>query len=119
MQQNCSIREPASRVFIIGSPEIDIMLSHTLPSLDQVKSYYEIPFKNYAILLYHPVTTLNKHELNINAQQVVNAVLESGENYVVIYPNNDSGCEIILNAYERLKSVGMLNCIHPFDLNRF
>lgn len=96
--------EDASRVFAIGSPETDIMLSDDLLSFDEVKNYYEIPFKKYAILLYHPVTTLSKQELNKYVHEVVEAVSDSDENYIVIYPNNDHGCEIILNAYQKFKS---------------
>lgn len=95
--------EDESRVFVIGSPEIDIMLSDALPTIEQVKSYYDIFFDNYAVLLYHPVTTLSMREIGIRAQQVVEAIMESDKNYIVIYPNNDWGCRMILSAYKKLK----------------
>lgn len=89
-------------IFVIGSPEVDVMSSKKLPSLDFVKDYYGIKFPSYAILLFHPVTTeiagLKKH-----AKNIVDAVIESKENYVVIYPNNDTGSDIILKEYERIK----------------
>ena len=90
-------------IFVIGSPDLDIMTSDTLPSLESAKSYYEIPFESYAILMFHPVTTeLNSLEDDVTA--LVDAVLESGENYVVIYPNNDSGSDTILKAFKRLEN---------------
>jgi UDP-N-acetylglucosamine 2-epimerase (hydrolysing) len=50
--------------------------------------------------MYHPVTT----EYSIIGEKissVVDAVLKSGKNYVVVYPNNDLGSEVILNEYKR------------------
>lgn len=52
--------------------------------------------------MYHPVTT-EVDELANNISNTIDALLESSENYVVIYPNNDHGSEIIINELERLK----------------
>lgn len=54
-----------SSIYIIGSPDLDLMNPKTLPELDFVKDYYEIPFDNYAIAMYHPVTIYytKKHSL--------------------------------------------------------
>src|SRR6266705_1787677 len=35
--------ENEDSVFVIGSPEIDIMLSENLPGLEEVRKHYEIP----------------------------------------------------------------------------
>jgi len=89
-------------VFIIGSPDIDVMLSDDLPAIDEVLAYYEIPFSDYAIFTYHPVTT-ELPLLRDHFRQVIGAIDESGLNYVVIYPNSDTGAEIILEEMEQLK----------------
>jgi UDP-N-acetylglucosamine 2-epimerase (hydrolysing) len=89
--------EVSDTIFVIGSPDIDIMLSDKLPSLSEVKCKYEIGFSEYSIFIYHPVTT-ELHLLREHAKAVVQALEASGMNFVVIYPNNDSGVEIILNA---------------------
>ncbi|WP_133628547.1 UDP-N-acetylglucosamine 2-epimerase [Fonticella tunisiensis] len=94
--------EREDSVFVIGSPDIDIMVSDKLPNIDQVKEYYEISFDKYSILIYHPVTT-QVDILQQNVKEVVDAVIESKRNYVVIYPNNDEGNEIILNEYKRFE----------------
>ena len=49
--------EEESRIFVTGSPDIDVMLSDNLPSLDEAKRRYDINFEKYAICMYHPVTT--------------------------------------------------------------
>jgi len=88
--------EKKESIFVIGSPEIDLMLSKDLPSLEEVKKYYEIPFNEYSIFLYHPVTT-ELASLEEDMMHIVDALDESDLNYVVIYPNNDPGSDIILN----------------------
>ena len=95
--------EENNSIFVIGSPDIDIMTSNTLPTINTVKSRYDITFDDYSILIFHPVTTEIKN-LQIQIKEVVSAVIESNQNLVVIYPNNDKGNEIILNEYDRLKS---------------
>tara|TARA_Y200000002_G_scaffold381798_1_gene396831 strand:+ start:2845 stop:3993 length:1149 start_codon:yes stop_codon:yes gene_type:complete len=95
-----SMGEKASCVFQIGSADIDIMLSKNLKSINSVKKYYEISFKNYAILLWHPVTSeLNK--LRSNTNKLIDFVNSSPENFIVINSNNDPGTKIILNCYKK------------------
>ena len=93
--------EVPDSIFVIGSPDIDVMLSDQLPSIDAVREKYEIPFREYGILIYHPVTT-EVEDLAAHIRNVVDALIESRVNYVVIYPNNDIGADIILNELKRL-----------------
>lgn len=94
--------EDPSSIFVIGSPEIDLMLSPHLPSIESVRRHYEIAFDRYAVLIFHSVTTEQKH-LAADVAQVATAAKNSGDNYVVIYPNNDPGSEVIFREYEELK----------------
>ncbi len=89
--------ETRESIFVIGSPDIDVMLSESLPSLDEVRSRYAIPFADYAIALYHPVTT-EVIDLREKITSVVSALDRSGRNFVVLYPNNDTGADVILQA---------------------
>lgn len=94
--------ENKNSIFAIGSPDIDVMKSDSLPTLKEAKNHYEISFNEYALFLYHPVTT-EIENLENNIKEVVSALLESSENYIVIYPNNDNGSDIILKEYGRLR----------------
>lgn len=94
--------EKETNIFTIGSPDIDIMLSNDLPDINYVKTHYDIPFNDYAILIYHPVTT-ELDDLKYNVKQVIEAVRTSNMNYIVIYPNNDEGSNIIIDAYKQFK----------------
>lgn len=91
---------PAS-IYCIGSPDVDIMFSTELPSLEIAKSYYSISFKDYAIAMFHPVTT-ERNQMEDYAKEFVKALLNSGKNYIVVFPNNDMGSQTILDAYQLL-----------------
>jgi UDP-N-acetylglucosamine 2-epimerase (hydrolysing) len=88
-----------SSIFIVGSPDLDVMTSTALPTIDEAKRKYELPFDEYAMFMYHPVTT-EIHDLAERVDQVVEALLESTFNYVVIYPNNDHGTDLILDRFK-------------------
>ncbi len=90
--------EDPEAVYVIGSPDVDIMSSPDLPALADVRAHYEIPFEEFGILLYHPVTTATERTRQ-EVQALTLAVLETGENYIVIYPNNDHGAGIIFDEY--------------------
>ncbi len=93
--------ESEKHIFVIGSPDIDIMLGNHLPSLEEAKAYYDIGFEEYAIFMYHPVTT-EVPQLGEHIKRVIEALRISGKNYIVIYPNNDLGTEIILENVRKL-----------------
>lgn len=94
--------EERDSIYVIGSPDIDVMLSQSLPKLEEVKKYYEIDFDEYAISLFHTVTTEIEH-IKEYAENYVDALIKSGRKYVAIYPNNDEGTEHVMAAMERLK----------------
>lgn len=93
--------ESEQSIFVIGSPDMDVMFSDALPSLADVKIYYNIPFTSYAVVMYHPVTT-EYASTALHAEHLVEALLADSHNYVVIYPNNDLGSRIILDTYRRI-----------------
>jgi len=95
--------EEDSNIHIIGSPDIDIMVSKDLPSINHVKEYYEIPFSNYNILLYHSVTT-EIHNLKKQTKTLIKSIVESNKKFVVIYPNNDHGSNVIIEQYKKLEN---------------
>ncbi len=59
------------------------MFSDTLPDLDTVKTYYNIPFSTYSIVMFHPVTT-EAAAMDFYAEAFVKALIKSGHNYVQV-----------------------------------
>jgi UDP-N-acetylglucosamine 2-epimerase (hydrolysing) len=95
--------ELENSIYVIGSPDMDVMVSEDLPNWEDLKSYYEIPFKQFAISMFHPVTT-EVEMMDIYANNYVTALEESNLNFIVIYPNNDKGSDFILNKLLRLQN---------------
>ncbi|MBR8462162.1 UDP-N-acetylglucosamine 2-epimerase (hydrolyzing) [Campylobacter sp. faydin G-24] len=95
--------ESEDSVFIIGSADLDIMSNDDLPSLELVKRIYDIKFDDYAISLFHPVTTEVDCIKNY-AKEYFDALKISKQNYIVIYPNNDNGSHFIIDAINNIKS---------------
>ena len=108
------IGEINSNIYTIGSPDVDLILRKDLPSLESVKRRYEIKFSNYAIGIFHPVTN-EIHNLKKEINIFVNLIIKSKKNFILIYPNNDTGTNIILDEYRRIKS----NTVKIFPSIRF
>jgi len=87
-------------IYVIGSPDIDAILNSSSIDFDSVLKHYAISFRDYAILMFHPVTT-EIDTIRDATRQLVDSVLESGDNYIVIHPNNDHGYKLILDEYKR------------------
>ncbi len=94
-QRLLQMGEKSNNIFVIGSPDVDIILKKKLPNFSSVKKRYDIKFNDYAICLFHPVSTeLKKIEYQI--QSLLNSIKKSKFNFVILLPNNDPGHEIIL-----------------------
>ena len=95
--------ENKKNIFIIGSPDLDILLKKDLPLIEDVKKRYDIFFENYSIFVFHPVTT----EYNLIEKQIkccIKSLVLSKKKYVIIYPNNDLGNEKIFKIFKNFKN---------------
>ena len=93
--------EHPDRVFIMGSPELD---THSKPSgisIDEVRARYDIPWKEFGIAIFHPVTS-ELSNLRDQANAFYSTLNESGKNFVIIAPNNDPGKEYIFSTISEL-----------------
>ena len=90
-------------IFVIGSPDLDLMNPNKLPSLELVKNYYDIEFEEYSIAMFHPITTEYKN-IRDHVKNFCHALVESNKNYILIYPNNDLGSIEIFHEYNMLKT---------------
>ncbi len=95
--------ENKNSIFNIGSPDIDIILKKKLPNIVYVKKRYSINFSNYAILLWHPVTS-KTDTLKKDTVKILNFLEKLNRNIIIIYPNNDPGSNYILNVYSKIKN---------------
>jgi len=95
--------EAKDSIFTIGSPDIEIMTSVELPTIEAVSKYYEIPFRDFGVLIFHPVTT-ELDTLKDQIDQIVSSLIDSNKNFIIIYPNNDNGTDIIIKKIHELEN---------------
>ncbi|WP_439112677.1 UDP-N-acetylglucosamine 2-epimerase [Hydrogenophaga sp.] len=96
-----ALGESPDSVYNIGSPELD---THARPSgvtIEEVKQRYAIPFDDFGIVIFHPVTS-EADTMGAQAQALFDRLEASGKNFVVIAPNNDPGTQDIFAVLERL-----------------
>ena len=86
---------------IIGSPDLDLMNPKDLPSIKFVKKHYKLNFNNFALAMFHPVTT-EINELKKYVKIFLNSLKKSRENFILVFPNNDMGSDIIIKEYDKI-----------------
>ncbi|WP_322889828.1 MULTISPECIES: UDP-N-acetylglucosamine 2-epimerase [unclassified Yoonia] len=89
-----SLGEQASHIHAIGSPELDFHAGPSGVTIAQVKDRYALPFADYGICVFHPVTS-EAASMGAQARALFAALVASGRNFVVIAPNNDPGSAAI------------------------
>jgi UDP-N-acetylglucosamine 2-epimerase (hydrolysing) len=93
--------EPKNSIYVIGSPELDFHSKPSGVSISMVRDHYDIPFSDYGICTFHPVTSEQDTMAN-QAANLFGALDASGKNFVVILPNNDPGSDDIVAAINKL-----------------
>ena len=94
--------EDKKTVYTIGSPDIDLLFQKPLISFEKIKKRYEINFKkkDYGIFIWHP-DSLNKNVISLHTKKILNFLIKSKLNYIVIYPNNDYGNDVIIRLIKQ------------------
>lgn len=98
-----ALGEPRESIHVIGSPELDF---HSQPSgvtLDEVRARYDIPFADYGVAVFHPVTS-EVDGMGAQAKSFFGALDASGRAFVIVAPNNDPGSEAIFDVIGTLPS---------------
>jgi len=93
--------ENPKNIFNIGSPELALHLKTNIFDIEKVKNRYEIKFKDYGIVIFHPVTS-EVDTIGKQAKQLFKILIQSKKNFVVISPNNDPGVELITSVINKL-----------------
>lgn len=109
--------EDPKSIFPIGSPEQDVMRDDVMPSLDEVLQHYQIPQRDFCLLLFHPVTTEPPETLASAMDLLIGEVLsKTNLEIVAIRPNNDLGSDILASTLGRFNEVSN---VHFFPSIRF
>jgi UDP-N-acetylglucosamine 2-epimerase (hydrolysing) len=96
-----ALGEPPETIHVIGSPELDFHARPSGVTLAEVRDRYAIPFSDYGIATFHPVTS-EQDSIGQQAADLFGALAESGRPFVVIAPNNDPGSAAIFATLDTL-----------------
>ncbi len=93
---------PRAEVHVVGSTALDALAQADLGKLPAVRGVgAQIDLgKPYIVVVYHPVTT-EYGDTRAQAEQVIEAVKELGMPTVWLWPNADSGGDVISGALRR------------------
>ena len=97
-----ALGEPIENIHAIGSPELDFHSADSGVGLDEVRARYDIPWADYGISVFHPVTS-EAASMGAQATDLYGALQASGKNFVLIAPNNDPGSEAIFDVIRALQ----------------
>ncbi len=92
-----ALGEPAASIHAIGSPELDFHARPSGVTLAEVQAHYGIPWEDYGIAVFHPVTS-EADTMGAQAQALFGALEASGRRFVIVAPNNDPGSEAIFQV---------------------
>lgn len=96
-----ALGEPEQTIHVIGSPELDFHARPSGVTLQEVRNHYAIPFADYGIVTFHPVTS-EQDTIGQQAADLFGALEASGRSFVAIAPNNDPGSTAIFEVLEKL-----------------
>jgi UDP-N-acetylglucosamine 2-epimerase (hydrolysing) len=96
-----ALGEPPETIHPIGSPELDFHARPSGVTLADVRDRYDIPFADYGIAAFHPVTS-EQDTIGQQAADLFGALSASGRPFVVIAPNNDPGSAAIFQVIDGL-----------------
>lgn len=108
--------EKKENIYILGPTSIQNEEYSIRKSEDILKKYNYIS-KDYAILIYHPVTVLKNGDNGINITRIMKQLEETDEKYIAIYPNSDKHSQEIMHVYEKYRNSDKFKFFRsiPFD----
>ncbi len=109
-----SMGEIEENIYVIGTPGLDALFYDDLPSLEEAKKKYNIDFDRYSVLIFHPVTT-EVDDLSEQVGTVLDSIIESNLNYIVICPNNDLGSDKIFGSYNRFSNMNNIKVFKSIE----
>lgn len=94
--------EEDSRIFVVGNPALDRLMSIPNMELTEVKSRLGADDKKidkYCVLIQHSIIT-ETHLQSKHIRETLKAILDTDLHCFVNYPNSDAGTLDIINAYD-------------------
>lgn len=95
--------EDEFRIHIVGAPALDTILSETFVPKKEIGKRFNLDMnKPIVLVVQHPVTT-EFDDVERQIRETMDALVELGEQIVVIYPNADAGGRKIIEIIEQYR----------------
>jgi GDP/UDP-N,N'-diacetylbacillosamine 2-epimerase (hydrolysing) len=88
------------RVHVVGSPALDTILHEPLLAPESIARKYSINLTRPLILLIQHSVSTQPEEASSQIKETLDAIVETGHQTVVIYPNSDAGGRSIISSIE-------------------
>jgi len=92
------------RVYQVGSPALDVILSESLIPVEQLAEKYNLDLSQPLILLVQHSVTTQLDQASTQIRETLEAVVEMGYPTVLIYPNSDAGGRRIIEVIKEHES---------------
>lgn len=92
------------RVYQVGSPALDVILSESLIPVEQLAEKYDFDLSQPLILLVQHSVTTQVDQAPKQIRETLGAVVEMGYPAVLIYPNSDAGGRRIIEVIKEHES---------------
>ena len=96
--------EQEFRVFNVGAPQLDEFLQAKFATPDEIAGRYNLDLRQPVLLLVQHSTTEQSSRAADHMRITLEAVIQSGLQTVVIYPNNDAGSSLIQSVIQQHRS---------------
>ncbi len=107
--------EDEKSIFITGNSSLAFEISQPTPKELEILNSYQ----NYAVLIYHPVTTRSGQEISTEINGIMQELKNLNKETVVILPNNDLGSKAILKTYQKYALDKNFHFVKSFSFNAF
>ena len=95
--------EDEFRIHVVGAPALDTILSETFVPKEEIRKRFDLDINKLIVLVVqHPVTT-EFDDVERQIRETMDAVVELGEQTVLIYPNADAGGRKIIEIIEQYR----------------
>jgi len=95
--------ERKKHIFVVGSPDLDVVVSKELPDQREVEKELDIELvKPTIVVLQHPVTT-EVEQARQQMKETLDALCDLKLQTVLIYPNADAGSRKMIETIEEYK----------------
>jgi len=107
--------EEPHRIFLVGSSTLDEILNFKPIERKELFHKYDLNSeKPFLLIIYHPITA-QKNQIQEKIKILLNAVLKTKIQTLILYPNNDEGGQLII---DNIKQFEEKNLIYKQNLPR-